>query len=463
MSRSTISIFVSSITFLFSARTYPGACNQPPTITNAASSASSYLTILRDRGYEDIPIFIDAAHAYVQIVVGEQTFVFAIDTGTPRTVLDRLAAQTLKLKTTNVQQIPFPLGVDNSVSVAFTGSCELTLGRVPCRLDRIHILDLTTKQRYSPYIHYDGLLGLDILRRLEAIIDFRHSKLFLRPLSKEVDLLSGSWQCTASTTHGIADQVETLWRTRLKVNMYTFELENGRESKKYAYQVNNLCYPPSIDLTSNSSAGTIHGIYQLTDGEMLYCWPTVRATADKRPKEFAALLGNQLLSFRRMKTPSDELSLHFKRGPSDMLGTWLSSQGYNESPILIEEDGYPKVSTLVNGMKSMFILDTGSPYTMVDGSVFRKQSMELRQGQELTFQGGPVSISEAYLRLIEWGSAVGRDVAVKVIEMGRMNKVLVDNYRATSVQGILGWDRLRAHQAIVDCYQRRLYLLPIGR
>lgn len=122
-------------------------------------------------------------HLFVSVRVNNRPAWFAVDTGAALTIVDSNKAKTLGLASSGVIEVPKEIEVNNrTVPVALIHSLYVgaeNLGSGPVAL--IDLRDFRTKLRGSGNrVSMDGIIGLDILQRYNAVIDCRNQRIFLQ-------------------------------------------------------------------------------------------------------------------------------------------------------------------------------------------------------------------------------------------------------------------------------------------
>jgi len=122
-------------------------------------------------------------HLFVLVRVNNRPAWFAVDTGAALSIVDSNKAKDLGLaRTSRVVEVPKQIEVNNRVvPVAVVDSLYVgseNLGSGPVAL--INLKDFRAKLRDSGHhVPMDGILGLDILQRYNAVIDCHNQRIFL--------------------------------------------------------------------------------------------------------------------------------------------------------------------------------------------------------------------------------------------------------------------------------------------
>src|ERR1700757_4091795 len=122
-------------------------------------------------------------HLFVSVRVNNRPAWFAVDTGAALSIVDSNKAKLLGLsKSTRMVRVPKQIEVNNRVvPVAVVDSLYVgsdNLGSGPVAL--IDLRDFRAKLRGSGHpVTMDGIIGLDILQRYNAVIDCRDQRIYL--------------------------------------------------------------------------------------------------------------------------------------------------------------------------------------------------------------------------------------------------------------------------------------------
>src|ERR1700758_3081512 len=172
-------------------------------------------------------------HLFVTVRVNNRPAWFAVDTGAALSIVDATKARTLGLsKELGLVQVPRQIEVNNrTVPVAMVDSLYIgsdDLGSGPVAL--IDLRDFQARLRGSGrQVTMDGIIGLDILQRYNAIIDCRNQRIYLETGGGNLqDILrrtkTGRYNAVPMRiTHSGALEVEG----RIGRNRYSFVVDTG--------------------------------------------------------------------------------------------------------------------------------------------------------------------------------------------------------------------------------------------
>jgi predicted aspartyl protease len=197
-------------------------------------------------------------HLFVAVRVNNRPAWFAVDTGAALSIVDSNKAKLLGLsKALGVVQVPRQIEVNNRVvPVALVNSLYVggdNLGSGPVAL--IDLRDFRAKLRDSgSRVAMDGIIGLDILQRYNAVIDCRNQRIYLGVPgedSKEIIRSTKRGRYNAvpmRITHSGALEVEG----RIGRNRYSFVVDTGGFATLVPSDVARQNGIPVIETTVNA-------------------------------------------------------------------------------------------------------------------------------------------------------------------------------------------------------------------
>ena len=197
-------------------------------------------------------------HLFVSVRVNNRPAWFAVDTGAALSIVDSSKAKLLGLsKSTGVVRVPKQIEVNNRiVPVAVVDSLYVGrdyLGSGPVAL--IDLRDFQARLRGSGHrVTMDGIIGLDILQRYNAVIDCRNQRIYLTDPSKDAGAViklakKGRYNTVPMRiTHSGALEVEG----RIGRNRYSFVVDTGGFATLVPSQVARQNGIPVIGTTVNA-------------------------------------------------------------------------------------------------------------------------------------------------------------------------------------------------------------------
>ncbi len=146
-----------------------------------------------------------------------------------------------------------------------------------------------------------------------------------------------------------------------------------------------------------------------------------------------------------------------------LFGRSLLASGFTQHP-LARRGMAVEVTATVNGHPSLFLLDTGSMVTLLDGNQAKDLEVDIgKRVAQMTDLGGNVNtMSLTMVRTFGLGELSLEKIAVGILGLREMNEYRA-RYGAPPVQGLLGPEVLDRARAIIDCENLRLYLFDRSR
>ena len=143
---------------------------------------------------------------------------------------------------------------------------------------------------------------------------------------------------------------------------------------------------------------------------------------------------------------------------------FLSRKGYDSIPICQNAVGLLLITVKVNGIESLFILDTGAGNSVID----TKQASHLLlilQKDSASFTGAGaggqgIEVIPSKGNKIEIGNHIVRDFTFSVMSLEHATQALTQAGAYEAFLGIIGVDILKPGKAIIDYGAMTLYLLP---
>jgi predicted aspartyl protease len=197
-------------------------------------------------------------HLFVSVRVNNRPAWFAVDTGAALSIVDSNKAKLLGLsKSARMVRVPNRIEVNNRiVPVAVVDSLYVgsdNLGSGPVAL--IDLRDFRAKLRGSGHpVTMDGIIGLDILQRYNAVIDCRNQRIYLHDPGRDSQSIikiakKGRYNAVPMRiTHSGALEVEG----RIGRNRYSFVVDTGGFATLVPSQVARQNGIPVIGTTVNA-------------------------------------------------------------------------------------------------------------------------------------------------------------------------------------------------------------------
>jgi predicted aspartyl protease len=143
----------------------------------------------------------------------------------------------------------------------------------------------------------------------------------------------------------------------------------------------------------------------------------------------------------------------------DFLAHLLTDNNYSKVVFNLTKTNHLVVNARINGIKGRFILDTGASNTCVgfdratQFNLMSTESKTLAAGAGATNMETRLSLKNT-LRLGRWTT---KEIAVVIFNLTHVNQALTA-HKVRSVDGIIGSDILLSGHAIIDYYNRLLFL-----
>lgn len=138
----------------------------------------------------------------------------------------------------------------------------------------------------------------------------------------------------------------------------------------------------------------------------------------------------------------------------------LLSEGYAALPLRATSFGHLEINATVNGVESLFLIDTGAASTVIDTGFAMENSWPVT---ETEIKGGGVGTSELVIYQLETESFImgGYPVAGVTLfaaDLQHVKQSLLDKGETQIPCGVIGADILFQHKAVIDYENLLLYL-----
>ena len=131
------------------------------------------------RGFKAVPLVLKNSQSLLEISITGKKLTLLLDTGAQGSVLDRSKATALKL---NIREnAGFAAGIEGKPkAIGMTRLESVRVGEVTKKGVTFAVMDLQRVAGNHGSSKFDGIIGLDLLEDLEAVIDYKSSVLYLR-------------------------------------------------------------------------------------------------------------------------------------------------------------------------------------------------------------------------------------------------------------------------------------------
>ena len=138
---------------------------------------------------------------------------------------------------------------------------------------------------------------------------------------------------------------------------------------------------------------------------------------------------------------------------------FLEHQGYFKIPFRIRKSNHLYLNAKINGVKGLFLLDTGASATCID---LNQQSFFELQSNQSDIKASGAGSNDLYTELskgnrIQLGKWKSNNNTFVLLDLTHVN-IALDQYGLPKVQGIIGSDLLKKYHGIIDYSSRLLFI-----
>ena len=145
------------------------------------------------------------------------------------------------------------------------------------------------------------------------------------------------------------------------------------------------------------------------------------------------------------------------------LQDFLETSGYTKIKLHFTKTNHFEIIGKINGVKGLFILDTGASSSCIGFDVVEKFKLTT-QDSKIKATGAGASDMKTMLsekNRIELGTWNYKKLALIIFDLTHVNTALVE-HNSKPVDGIIGADVLKKGEAVIDYKKKYLYLkLPL--
>lgn len=141
------------------------------------------------------------------------------------------------------------------------------------------------------------------------------------------------------------------------------------------------------------------------------------------------------------------------------LKDFLIEKGYTKVPLKLTKTNHFEIKAIINGVKGLFILDTGASSSCVDFDAIKTFRLSAKDSEVKAAGAGATDMTTQIskkntLKIGKWKN----DKTVLILfNLTHVNTALL-NHDSRAVDGIIGADILKKGKAIIDYEKRNLYL-----
>lgn len=138
---------------------------------------------------------------------------------------------------------------------------------------------------------------------------------------------------------------------------------------------------------------------------------------------------------------------------------FLLNKGYSKVKLKLTKTNHFEIKATINGVKGLFILDTGASSSCVGFDAIETFNLEAKDSEIKAAGAGAVDMLTQISKKnnIKIGKWKKDKVALILFNLSHVNEALT-NHDAEPVDGIIGADILKKSKAIIDYEKKYLYL-----
>lgn len=143
-----------------------------------------------------------------------------------------------------------------------------------------------------------------------------------------------------------------------------------------------------------------------------------------------------------------------------MLKKYLARKKYTPIPLRKTNFGHLELNVLLNGIDTIFLLDTGAASTVIDIQYANQNNLILIT---TSIKGGGVGTSELEIfqldeQQLQIGEFAVTNTTIYAVDLSHVKQSLLDKGETTLPTGVIGADILFDHKAIIDYEGLLLFL-----
>ncbi|WP_242134332.1 retropepsin-like aspartic protease family protein [Aestuariivivens marinum] len=138
---------------------------------------------------------------------------------------------------------------------------------------------------------------------------------------------------------------------------------------------------------------------------------------------------------------------------------FLSTKNYTRVKLHLTKTNHFEINATINGIKGVFILDTGASNSCVDFEAIETFKLQAEDSIVKAAGAGAIDMDTktAKKNKIKIGKWKNNKVVLVLFNLTHVNTALI-NHNARPVDGIIGADILKKAKAIIDYQKKYLYL-----
>ncbi len=357
--------------------------------------------LLELRGYESFDFRIEGNHIHVNGEMNGVKTRFLIDTGAHSSVIHIDAAKAAECEIGPMDQEIY--GIGGKAPAALTEVKKIKLGESIINDQTLLSADLFEDHPAGVPKDFDAIFGADFLSRLDAVIDYKEYRMFLKPDLSDAAVVDPN-------ADGDLD----------------FRLFKGDDGKVYRGEVKTKTSSAvTLKLTTGKEVQLSINALSEDDEEYLANWSPER---DIFMRKCRSLVVQDLLELRKYQSFEYE-----RRG----------------NHIFVDGE--------LNGVKMPFMIDTGAGSTLLDVTAAKEAKCDIGpMDQKIRGVGGEAPAAITKVRKIQMGRAL---IENRTLLSADLFLQLGEN-PDRSYGAIFGADFLRELSAVVNYRESRVFLRP---
>ena len=142
-----------------------------------------------------------------------------------------------------------------------------------------------------------------------------------------------------------------------------------------------------------------------------------------------------------------------------MLQDFLLNQGYTKTKLHLTKTNHFEMIAKINGVKGLFILDTGASNSCVDFETARMFKLLVKDSEIKAAGAGAIDMKTQVSNKnnISIGKWKKEKNTIVLFSLTHVN-IALSNHNSRPVDGIIGADILKKGRAIIDYHKKYLYL-----
>lgn len=144
---------------------------------------------------------------------------------------------------------------------------------------------------------------------------------------------------------------------------------------------------------------------------------------------------------------------------SSTLQQFLINKDYTKIKLHLTKTNHFEIIAKINGLKGLFILDTGASSSCIGFDVIEKFKLETQESKIKATGAGSSNMDTKLSKnnKIKLGKWTFDKLALVIFDLSHVNSALIE-HNSKPVDGIIGADILKKGKAVIDYQKKYLYL-----